>query len=79
MDTLRYSVIENNNSQEKIERSFEFDKEKALEYFETRSKELDKELIDWKKEIGINSCIWSYEKQFKVLYLQIDGHENLEF
>lgn len=79
MDTLRYLVIENNNEQEKTEKNFEFDKEKALEYFETRCKELDKELIDWKKEVGINSCIWSYEKQFKVLYLQIDGHENLEF
>lgn len=79
MNNLRYSIIENDNHQEKVEKTFEFDKEKALEYFEKRCKELDKELVGWKKEIGINSCIWSFDKDFKVLYLQIDGHENLEF
>lgn len=79
MDNLRYSIIENNELKEKTEKAFEFDKEKALEHFETRCKDIDKELIGWKKEIGINSCIWSHEKQFKVLYLQIDGHENLKF
>ena len=79
MDTLRYSVVENSNNQDKTEKNFEFDKEKALEYFENRCKDLDTDLTSWKKEIGINSCIWSVEKQFKVLYLQVDGHENLEF
>lgn len=76
MDTLRYSVIENNNIQNKTEKNFEYDKEEALKYFENRCKELDNELVGWKKEVGINSCIWSFEKQYKLIYIQIDGIED---
>ncbi len=79
MEALRYTVMEKNSNNETSEKDFGIYKEDALEYFEKRCKEIDDELSNWKKEIGINSCIWSKEKEFKVLYVQIDGHENLEF
>lgn len=79
MESLRYSVIEKNSNNETNEIDFGIYKEEALKYYESRCKEIDDELSNWKKEIGINSCIWSKEKEFKVLYVQIDGHENIEF
>ena len=78
MYNLRYSVIENNTNNEKTEKSFDFSKENAVAHFESRCKTLDKELVGWKKEPGINSCIWSNGNQYKLIYVQIDGHENLE-
>ena len=79
MDTLRYSVIEKNFNSEQSKKEFGTCKDEALEYIEKRVQEIDKELSGWKKEIGFNSYIWSKEKEFKLIYIQIDGHENLEF
>lgn len=78
MEALRYSVIEKSSNNEQIEKDFGIYKDDALNYFESRCKEIDDELSNWKKELGFNSCIWSKEKEFKLIYIQIDGHENLE-
>ena len=79
MEALRYSVIEKNSNNEQNEKDFGIYKDEALKYFETRVKEIDRELSNWKKETGINAYIWSKDKEFKLIYIQIDGHENIEF
>ena len=78
MESLRYSVIEKNSNNEQNEKDFGVYEEKALQYFENRCKEIDNELSNWKKEIGFQSCIWSQNKDFKLIYIHVDGHENIE-
>ena len=78
METLRYSVIEKNSHNEIDEKDFGIYKEEAQEYFESRCNSIDNELSNWKKEVGFNSCIWSKDKNFKLIYIQVDGHENIE-
>ena len=78
MATLRYSVIEKNSNNEINEKDFGIYQEEAQEYFESRCNAIDNELSSWKKELGFNSCIWSKNKEFKLIYIQVDGHENIE-
>lgn len=79
METLRYSVIEKNSNNEQTEKDFGIYQEEAQKHFEARCKEIDDDLSNWKKELGFNSCIWSKDKNFKLIYIQVDGHENIEF
>lgn len=79
MENLTYLVVEKDTENNLIEKNFDTSKEDALTYFKSRCDILAKELNGWKMEPGINSCIWSKDDRYKLIYVQINGIENLEF
>ncbi len=79
MNNLTYIVIEKDDENQMAEKTFESNKEDALTYFKSRCDILSKELKDWKMEPGINSCIWSKNDNYKLIYVQVNGIENQEF
>lgn len=78
MEELRYKIIEKSSQNEITETNFQENEEDAIKYLEARCEALDSELEGWKKERGFNSCIWSKDKEFKLIYMQVDGLENLQ-
>lgn len=78
MSKLSYLVVEKNNTETISEKYFDINKENATNYFNTRCEALSKELSGWKAEHGINSCIWSKNSDFKLLYIQVNGIETID-
>ena len=79
MDNLTYTVIEKDTKNTIAEKSFESNKDEALAYYKSRCDALSQELKDWKMEPGINSCIWSKNDSYRLIYVQVNGIENQEF
>lgn len=79
MDNLTYIVVEKDHENSTIEKNFDSNKDEAIAYFKSRCNVLAYELRDWKMELGINSCIWSKNSEYKLIYVQANGLENQEF
>lgn len=50
---------------------FNTHREDALNYFKMKSALLSSELKDWKKEVGINYCIWKKGEEFRELSVEM--------
>ena len=53
MEALRYSVVEKDSNNEQSAKDFGIYKDDALEYFESRCKEIDNELLEMYLKIFI--------------------------